>query len=138
MMLFRLRYFLFFTVLVFILDPGLSKGQSALIDPYSRYGIGDVNNQTGIQGFSMGNTGIALRGDSTSPFNINLKNPAACFYNRITTIEASVLYNNTQLTSQGLSQNTTNTYFGYFAIAMPVGKRCRINLRHNAYEHSGL
>jgi hypothetical protein len=128
MILPRLRYLLFLTVLAFILEPSLSKGQGALVDPYSRYGIGELNNETGIQGFSMGNTGIALHGDSTSPFNINLKNPAACFYNRITTIEASVLYNNTELSSSGLTQNTSNTYFGYFAIALPLGKWGGLNL----------
>ncbi|HXB11560.1 MAG TPA: hypothetical protein VNZ45_06215 [Bacteroidia bacterium] len=122
MMLFRFRYLLFFTLLAFTLKPGLSDGQTGLVDPYSRYGIGDFNNQPGIQGFSMGNTGNALRNDSTTPFTINLKNPAACFYNRITTIDASVLYTNTGLSSQGQQQNASNTYFGYFAIAFPVGK----------------
>jgi hypothetical protein len=97
-------------------------GQSSTLSPYSRYGIGDMDEDPGIQGFSMGNTGAALHGDSVTPYYINLKNPASVRYNRITTFEAGVLNNNISLSSGGTTNTANNTYFGYFAVAMPLGK----------------
>jgi hypothetical protein len=97
--------------------------QSATVSPYSRYGIGDLQNQNGAQSFSMGQTGNALHNDSLLiPDFINLKNPASYFYDRITTYEAGVLNNNTWLSTEGLNHFNNNTYFGYFAVAFPIGK----------------
>lgn len=120
-----IRFYLKLSVYIIVcLLPLLSMGQSAIVSPYSRYGIGMLQNENGVQGFSMGQTGIALRNDSTTPYFVNLKNPASYTYNRISTFEAGVLNNNETLTSQGVSHTTHNTYFGYFASAFPV-PRCK-------------
>ncbi len=103
-------------------------GQSAAISPYSSYGIGYLNNQIGVQGFSMGNTGNAMRNDSTSPFFVNLKNPASIFYNRITTFEAAIINDNVSLSTQGQTHNNSNGYFGYFEVVFPVGKYLGMSL----------
>jgi hypothetical protein len=115
-------YVKFSFYLLLSLLPSLSIAQSATISPYSRYGIGDVQPQTGAQGFAMGNTGTAMHGDSVTPFFINLKNPASYFYNRITTFEAGILNNNVTLSTVSDKHTDHNTYFGYFAIAFPVTK----------------
>ncbi|MGP8214644.1 MAG: hypothetical protein ACLQQ4_03690 [Bacteroidia bacterium] len=96
--------------------------QSSTVSPYSSYGLGDLQNQNGVQSFSMGGTGIALHNDTAAPYFINLKNPASYFYNRITTYEAGLLNNNIQLSTEGTTHNNSNAYFGYFAIAFPVSK----------------
>ncbi|HTA84423.1 MAG TPA: hypothetical protein VK783_15870 [Bacteroidia bacterium] len=96
--------------------------QSATVSPYSRYGIGDLQNQNGVESFSMGNTGIALHNDTLTPYFINLKNPASYVYNRVTTYEAGLLNNNIWINTEGQSHFNNNTYFGYFAIAFPVSK----------------
>src|SRR6185312_3980756 len=112
---------IFFAALIGLMASVSAYAQSSSISPYSRYGIGDLQNQTGAQSFSMGQTGIALHNDSLwPPFFINLKNPASFFYNRITTIEAGVINNTVKLNTEGLSHKNSNTYFGYFAIAFPV------------------
>ena len=122
MTLYRIRILLFITFISLITSVACY-AQSSTISPYSRYGIGDLQNQYGAQSFSMGQTGIALHNDSLAPpYFINLKNPASYFYNRITTIEAGILNQNTQLNTEGLTHKNSNSYFGYFAIAFPVGK----------------
>ncbi len=111
----------FFIALLCMLPAASCYAQSATISPYSRYGIGDIAGQNGVQSFSMGGTGIALHNDSLSPYFINLKNPASYVFNKVTTYEAGLLNNNIQLTSEGQSHFNNNTYFGYFAIAFPIG-----------------
>jgi hypothetical protein len=96
--------------------------QSATVSPYSRYGIGDLQDQNGVQSFSMGNTGTAWHNDTLSPYFINLKNPASYFYNRITTFEAGLINNDVSLSTEGTNYFSKNTYFAYFAIAFPIGK----------------
>ena len=100
----------------------LSFAQSATVSPYSDYGLGDLQNQNGVQSFSMGQTGIALHNDTLTPYFINLKNPASYVYNRVTTYEAGLLNNNVLLTTEGQSHFNKNTYFAYFAIAFPISK----------------
>jgi hypothetical protein len=118
-----IRIYLKFTIyLLAIVFPLFGLGQSATVSPYSYYGIGDLQNQTGAQGFAMGKTGIALRNDSTTPYFINLRNPASYFFNRITTFEAGVLDNQISMTTMGQTHKNNNAYFGYFALAFPVGK----------------
>ncbi len=122
----RIRVFLCFLFFLFSFASGFS--QSSSISPYSSYGIGDLYTPTGVQGFSMGNTGNAMRNDSISPFFINLKNPASIYYNRITTFEAAILNNNVAYATQGQSYKNSNSYFGYFEVAMPVGKYAGLSL----------
>ncbi len=108
--------------LFFAFCTALSFAQSATVSPYSVYGLGDLQNQNGVQSFSMGQTGIALHNDTLTPYFINLKNPASYAYNHVTTYEAGLLNNNVLLTTEGQSHFNNNTYFGYFAIAFPISK----------------
>jgi hypothetical protein len=117
-----LRTYLLLFISIFSL-PFLSAAQiTSTVDPYSSYGIGDLENSVGVQGFSMGQTGNAMHNDSTVPYFINLKNPASYYYNRITTFEAGVLGTDLGLYTQGQSHTNNNANFGYFAIAFPVTK----------------
>lgn len=122
-MILNVKRILFFMAFIGLL-PLASFSQSATVSPYSRFGIGDLQNQNGGQSFAMGGTGIALHNDSLAPPDfINLKNPASYFYNRVTTYEAGALNTNMILQTEGTSHFNNNTYFGYFAIAFPIGKR---------------
>src|ERR1700739_77709 len=112
----------FFIALAGMLITPSCFAQSATVSPYSRYGIGDLQSQNGVQSFSMGNTGIAWHNDTLTPYFINLKNPASYFYNRITTFEAGLLNSDVRFVTEGTSNFNKNTYFAYFAIAFPIGK----------------
>lgn len=123
---FRLLKLFCFLSFFFRVASGFS--QTATISPYSSYGIGNLNDQSGVQGFSMGNTGNAMRNDTTSPFFINLKNPASIYYNRITTFEAAILNNNVSLATEGQTHGNSNAYFGYFEVVFPAGKYMGLSL----------
>ena len=154
MSLTRFRLFSVCTLLA-LLCPFLVNAQSSYISPYSRYGVGDLNNQNGIQSFSMGQTGNALNPwairetgkqryidpvthdtltryiylmDTLTPYFINLKNPASYYYNRITTFEAGLLSNNYSFSTGGQTSKNSNGYFAYFAIAFPVSKHFSASL----------
>lgn len=90
--------------------------------PYSRYGIGDINNKVYGQGFALGGTTIALRNDSTPMFFINTTNPASYAGTRLTTIELGVNYNRIRLESTDSKKNLNNASFGYISIAFPFKK----------------
>jgi len=117
---FMIKTYLKIALYASVLLPALCYGQSGTVSPYSRYGIGDLQNLTGAQGFAMGNTGNALRNDTTTPFYINTKNPASYAFNHITTFEAGIIDNSVQLTTMGQSHNNSSAYFGYFALAFPL------------------
>src|ERR1700722_11708497 len=106
--------FLNFSLLVFsfsLLSVTGSKAQLTDISPYSRYGIGDIQNQSSVLNFSMGGTGVAWHNDANFPFFVNLKNPASYAYNympsfdsnqsvgiKMACFEAGLLNNNQQQT----------------------------------------
>lgn len=110
--------------------------QASDISPYSSYGIGDLNNETGIKGFSMGQTGIAVHNDPNTPFFINFTNPASYAYyyipsfdssdasrsSKIACFEAGMTDNNITLLSQGSTHTDNNTNFSYAALAFPISR----------------
>jgi hypothetical protein len=126
MSILRIRLISACTLIALLCGPFLMNAQTSDINPYSRYGIGDMGDQYGVQSFSMGQTGIAMNSwtatDSLTPYFINLKNPASYYYNRITTFEAGLLYNTGQFTTQGQTYKNNTASFAYFAMAFPVSK----------------
>ena len=60
MLLSRNRLLSIYTLLVLLGSSFVVNAQSSGISPYSRYGIGDLDDQNGAQSFSMGQTGTAL------------------------------------------------------------------------------
>lgn len=96
--------------------------QSVTTSPYSRYGIGEIRENGYSQNFSMAGLGTAMQNDTTTPFNINLANPASFPFIRLTTFETGVSSNTSKLFSNGQSQLTNATSFGYIAFAFPITK----------------
>jgi hypothetical protein len=87
--------------------------------PYSRYGIGDVNNRVYGQGYGMGGTTIALQNDTTPMFFINTSNPASYVSNRLVTAELGLNYNRIRLLTTDTKKNLNSSSFGYVSIAFP-------------------
>lgn len=91
--------------------------------PFSRYGIGDIQDNTLTYQKSMNNIGIALPIDTTAPCFINLLNPAAMAYLKLTVIEANGSYYSTQIKNPQnykVKQNSTN--FNALVIGFPIKK----------------
>jgi hypothetical protein len=90
------------------------------VSPYSRFGIGDVQQNGGIINAGMGGGGIGLRNDSLLPQYINFANPASLTSNKFVSYEVSLLSNTVQL-SNGTEKSTFNrTTLGSFALGFPV------------------
>lgn len=89
--------------------------------PFSRYGIGDIQENSLAYQKAMNNSGIALPVDTTAPMFINLLNPASLSSMRLTVIEAGVNYYNTNIINQ---QNYKVKYksinFNSLVIGFPI------------------
>jgi hypothetical protein len=90
------------------------------VSPYSRFGLGEINNMSGPVNQGLGGGGIGLRNDSLLPLYINHTNPASLTAMPVTTYEVSLVSNTVQL------QNTTSTgvfnrtSLGQMTLAFPV------------------
>ncbi len=138
------RAFNSFPVLVFLVSlfgAGFASAQSSDISPYSRYGIGDLQDQSSVFNSSMGGTGIAYHNDESTPFVINLKNPASYAYGfmpiqdsagtgglKMSAFEAGVVDNILSLSTQGQTANSNNAFLSYIAINIPVNRHFGIGL----------
>jgi hypothetical protein len=122
-------------VVLSLFGAGFASAQSSDISPYSRYGIGDLQDQSSVLNFSMGGTGIAYHNDESTPFFINLKNPASYAYNfipvedsagkgglKMAAFEAGVQDNILSLTTQGQTIHSNNAYLAYVALNIPISK----------------
>lgn len=83
----------------------------------------------------MGGTGIAYHNDASTPFLINLKNPASYAYNfipvldsagtgglKMAAFEAGIVDNILNLASQGQTAKSNNAYLSYIALNIPINK----------------
>lgn len=116
------------------------KAQKNTDSPYSRYGIGLLNQARFNGNFGLGGVGYAWRPyhykpqvyDSLARSNaklndrgsnfINPANPASFSNISLTTFEASMVSRNTEYTSGAQSRTGSNTQFGHMAVAFPVGE----------------
>jgi hypothetical protein len=138
------RAFNSFPALVFILSlfsAGFASAQSSDISPYSRYGIGDLQDQSSVLNSSMGGTGIAYHNDASTPFLINLKNPASYAYGfipiedsagtggfKMSAFEAGIVDNILSLTTQGQTAKSNNAFLSYIALNIPVNRHFGIGM----------
>ena len=94
--------------------------QTGTTSPFSRYGIGMLNDNGQAQSFSMGGLIAPLQGDTLTPFGLNLNNPASLPYVRLTTYEAALINSNSLLTAGPQSEGTTATTLSHMALALPI------------------
>jgi len=106
-----------FCFMVFITN---ATAQTGTTSPFSRYGIGLLNDKGQAQSFSMAGLVAPLQGDTLSPFGLNINNPASLAYVRLTTYEAALNNTNSFLISGGQTQGTTATTLGHMALALPI------------------
>ncbi|MDF2435870.1 MAG: hypothetical protein K0Q95_246 [Bacteroidota bacterium] len=111
-----------FLITVILLFSTLLSFSQATSSPYSRYGLGEINNKTFGQGFAMGGTTIALQNDTIPMFFINTTNPASYAGVQMTTAELGMKYNRVRLESTDTKKNLNNASFGYVSIAFPFKK----------------
>ncbi|MEI6346403.1 MAG: hypothetical protein WCP69_00525 [Bacteroidota bacterium] len=109
-----------YITLVFLLFGSSIFAQNNLSSPYSRYGIGQLNNRNTIFCTSMGGLGQAIQ----MPFVINSANPAS--YNAIDTlgfiVDGSLVAINTKSQTESLQQTAGYSSLGNFNVGFTVYK----------------
>ncbi len=128
-------------LLLALFSAGTASAQSSDISPYSRYGIGDLQDQSSVLNFSMGGTGIAYHNDSITPFFINLKNPASYAYGfipyqdtsgkggiKMASFETGIVDNILKLSTEGQTSKSNNAYLSYIVLNMPVSRHVGLSM----------
>nr|WP_321453044.1 hypothetical protein [uncultured Carboxylicivirga sp.] len=97
-----------------------ASAQKRTYSPYSRYGIGELQDGGFGRNAAMGRTGIALQ----NSFNLNNMNPASymgldsmSFY-----FEGGLMNYNQKLTTNDLTSRFSDMHFDYFAVGFPLAK----------------
>ncbi|MFN7911912.1 MAG: hypothetical protein ACK5QC_08790 [Bacteroidota bacterium] len=96
--------------------------QTNTFSPYSRYGIGELNQANFAHVNGMGGANVALRFDTTAPLFINVGNPASYAFIRITSLEvgANGFYGMYKNSSSALNKYSLN--FSYGTLGFPIAK----------------
>ncbi|MGF7041517.1 hypothetical protein [Mucilaginibacter lappiensis] len=143
-----IKYTRFFITLLFAVIAFAAHSQSTATSssPYSRYGIGDIDQQASIQSLGMGGIGVATNrigvsntANSVNPFNnINIINPASYGAITFTTIDIGVYSNFLTLNQTGsTSQKNSNFRLDHIAFAIPVSKRSAFSFGLLPYSERG-
>ncbi len=103
-----------------MLLPFLGFSQNSTFSPYSRYGLGELNQRTFAHNAGMGGACIALKPDSTMPIFINAGNPAAYALIKLTSLEVGGTFTDTKFKGINSWANKWGTYFSYATLGFPV------------------
>lgn len=90
------------------------------VSPYSRFGIGDFQQNGSIINSGMGGGGIGVRNDSLIPQYFNFANPASLTSNNFVVYEVSLLSTTVQLQNQTDKAYFNRSTLGNFSLAFPV------------------
>lgn len=86
------------------------------ISPYSRYGAGDIRQQTFGAVRAMGGIGSAYQ----SPFNMNYVNPASYATVAQTSLGMALKFNTSTLSVKDTSYQTGDAFIDYLALGVPL------------------
>jgi hypothetical protein len=101
-----ISYFSFFVALI-IFKPLLA--QRFTDSPYSRFGIGQIQQKSFAQANALGGSHIALKNDTLLPLFINVANPASYSSLLLTTFEAGVNSTFNKFSNSTTTFNSNNT-----------------------------
>ncbi len=126
--------FLFFLILS-LLIPVWAIGQIRIASPYSRYGLGDLNDKDNAWSASMGEIAIGVR----SPGNIMFSNPASytAFDSLSFVFEGGILLNSVTLKSTLQQQSRNYASVGYLHFGFPVTRWWRTTIGLMPYSDVG-
>ena len=90
------------------------------VSPYSRFGIGELQQNGAMINSGMGGGGIGMRNDTLIPQFINFANPASLTSNKLVAYEISLLSNTVQLSNATANATFNRTTLGSFALTFPI------------------
>lgn len=94
--------------------------QNLTYSPYSRYGIGEVNNPGFSHITAMGGTFIGMKPDTSAPIFISMANPAAISGIRLTTLDLGGTAQFSEYNNGVTTNNTRNVNFSYAGLGFPI------------------
>ena len=108
------------TTLFLLTLSGFCKAQSGVSSPYSRYGIGDINDLGFYSNFGMGGISLSM----TNSTNVNISNPAsyAWFEPQSVLFEIGAETKHVNLETTDTNQITNGTTMAYLAFGFPIKK----------------
>ncbi len=114
------RYKLIFTVLLVTLISFTAAAQKRTYSPYSRYGLGELQDGGFGRNAAMGRTGIALRNE----YNLNNINPASYFGMDSLSFffEGGLVGFQQKLRTDESTSEFSDMNFAYFAVGFPLAK----------------
>jgi len=114
------KYKSFLTLVFIVLLSFSAYAQKRTYSPYSRYGIGELQDGGFGRNAAMGRTGIALQ----NSYNLNNLNPAS--YKGLDSLsfyfEGGLMNYQQKLTSNESTSDFSDMHFDYFAIGFPLAK----------------
>jgi hypothetical protein len=130
------RLFLTFLLAVIVLDAS-AQSTATTSSPYSRYGLGDINDQLLPQNIGMG--GIAVATNTIGGYNsINVINPASYGKINFTVIDIGASSNTTTFSKIGFAdQQNTNARLSHILFAMPVTRNSALSFGLMPYSQVG-
>lgn len=115
------KLYLYSWLVAILLSGGFLHAQQHLSEPYSRFGLGELQSRSSASVKGMGTTGYAF-GEATT---INTLNPASYSYfdSLSSVIDASFSFRSHTLRESGRVQNGSTAYMEYLYLGLPVTSR---------------
>ncbi len=109
--------------------------QTRISSPYSRFGLGELDDYNNPRYTGLGGLGIALN----NPYSINVLNPAsyAAFDSLSFVFEGGIVSNSTTLSNNTLSQKSNYTSLSYLTFGFPIAKWWRASFGLIPYSSVG-
>ncbi|MDD2344791.1 MAG: hypothetical protein PHY85_01465 [Bacteroidales bacterium] len=122
-------------ILVIFIFSNELMSQNRISSPYSRYGIGSLQNRNTLTISSMGGLNKAV----SDPLIINPGNPAS--YSAIDTLsflfDGALIVSNANLSSTNVSQSTNYVSLSYFTIGFPIHRKWKTSIGLLPYSEIG-
>jgi hypothetical protein len=113
----------FLKISAFLLITLQLTSQNLTFNPYSRYGVGELNQPTFAHSNAMGGTFIGVRPDTTTPVFINAVNPASIAWTRFTTLDMGGFGQFSEFNNGSSKTKTQTSHFSYGSLGFPLGQR---------------
>ena len=101
-------------------------------DPYSKFGIGNLQNGNSTVLKGMANMTSAFE----NPYELNTDNPASYSFIKRTTFEAGMSANSRRINSQGIINSTGSATLSYLTLGVPVNNNAGIVFGFKPYAHT--
>lgn len=131
-----IKYTRLLITLIFAVSGYSAMAQSTSSSPYSRFGLGDLQEPLLPQNRAMGGIAVGIQ-QLGGYHNINVVNPASYSAIRLTVVDIGAYANLTTLSNSSLKEKSNNFRMSHLALAIPVSKRSALSFGLLPYSDLG-